>query len=706
MAREQQVDLKTQVLEALYEHPSGLTRKQIAEAIKFTGSESRLYEAIRELVSARKIFEVREEGSGRGAPPIRYVSAAAKSALATAAGAREIKVSPRDLLESAEQEPDERSRREASEDVLHRIARGHLESERHAHAIIQAAPEMGEMNPIRLILDMLEWVVDDLNEIGRRVVQLTSEEQSLRAADALAAELQSSLDAVHRLFCRYYRLTEDVLSLPSAPSDFLSGEQARFNRDLAERQLSSRVFGERFMEVFTPEPVGDYAVGTDASVADIVLEHEQGSFIPPDPVAVTVSAAALRTRPGHEGLSYHEFDILPDDLRHYTDAQAAVRGLVISPLFRQMLPEEDFRHTRMAAMDMRQYAHDLRVAVRESRWRPLGEAPALDMVPRPGLVIRDGRLFPLVHRIKDFESGGLYGKIVREEINRFAQAFAQLVIVPGARTVYAAVVKNPELSWMSPLVFWYLHTRPSKDWKPGREAIYRPPLSDTAVVHLLFLGLAKSLSTLPDGMAFRTFRLARRYPDLLLGDDVGPPWSDKKARYINEDDEEEWRDWFAEHVENLQEQRRRRRIHITPLPLEEYDVLVGLCTCAGVAMGYGVPVRMYAPLVENADGAHFLLPRLETAFDFRNPKANLTGLDAVISWMTQGGCDLDEGHTQLDFQNAENGRGMPVLIPDVLVAAHEAAGFARSLLSEEFIDEVRKLVSALRARLGSHPQKT
>ena len=149
------------------------------------------------------------------------------------------------------------------------------------------------------------------------------------------------------------------------------------------------------------------------SVADIFLEHARGSFIPPDPVSVMTGAAALITRASSSpSFTYQDFDIFPDQLREYEDHRAAIDGLVISPLLRHILPEEDFKHSRLAAMDLRQYHEDFRIAVKQAKWRPVGSAPALGVNPRPSIIIRDGRLLPLVHRLKDFESDGLYGQIV------------------------------------------------------------------------------------------------------------------------------------------------------------------------------------------------------------------------------------------------------------------------------------------------------
>lgn len=67
--------------------------------------------------------------------------------------------------------------------------------------------------------------------------------------------------------------------------------------------------------------------------------------------------------------------------------------------------------------------------------------------------------------------------------------------------------------------------------------------------------------------------------------------------------------------------------------------------------------------------------------------------------MATGGCEMDRAHTQSAFDTGRE-QGLPVLVPDVVVYAHEAATFARSKLSEEVQDELRARISELRKWLG------
>jgi hypothetical protein len=425
----------------------------------------------------------------------------------------------------------------------------------------------------------------------------------------------------------------------------------------------------------------------------------RGSFIPPDPVSVMTGAAALVTRATVPPVfCYQDFDIFPDQLREYEDHSAAIEGLVISPLLRHILPEEDFKHSRLAAMDLRQYYEDFRIAVRQAKWRPVGGAPALGVMPRPALIIRDGRLLPLVHRLKDFESDGLYGQIVRNEVERFSQVIHQLT-GPSGEIVYGATVKSPEMSWLAPLVFWYLHVNKAKvDGRlvlPEEEEVYRARFADTAVSHLLFFGLAKQLDSLPPAVSFVTFRAMRRFSDIALEGDESFPLllSDNDGeRPLDEDSPDDWEEFLRLRVAEHRSRRRENTLEVA-----DYGPFVYLCSSVGVAMCYAAPVEAYGPLVAagTGEGAHFLLPRIEVAVLTKTPEKGDAHLKVLLTWMATGGCEMDRGHTHPAFDTGREA-GLPILVPDVIVAAHEAATFARDKMSEEVQDEIRSRIAELR----------
>ncbi len=609
--------------------------------------------------------------------------------------------------------------------VLHTIAEEHLESDNYAKAIIKVAPKLATENPVDLLIKMAKWMVENLNRLGEQATQAERRRDREQAAEILN-ELKLRLQWVRDYFQRLWRLhptppggaeEEEILYLPAQakyflPRDGRPGDRARLVQERARTHLEQRVRGNKVIDIITAQAeVYKAVVGTDASVADLMLEHAQGSFIPPDPVVVTVAAAALKTREKLDDpqnpIDYQDFDIFPDQLKGYADLAAASQGLVISPTLRAYIPEQDIKHTRLAAMDLRQYGEDLQVAMREANWRPFGGSPT-DMIPKPRMIIRDGRVFPLVHRIGDYENNSLYGIIVRSEIDKFEKVFHNTVLGSDG-IVYAAAVKNPEMSWLAPLVFWYLHYEQMESHKGklvvDEDQVYRPPFADTAVSHLLFLGLAKEQPELAKGQLFVTFRAFRRFSDIaVLGEtmirnvaaetslDEGPLY-----RLIRENDLEDWETYIVQRIE-----RKQQETYEGCLDREEYGSFLSLCSKAGVSMCYAAPLSCYIPLMlGDGQGSHFLIPRLEVAVDMASPgfSQEQRSLDGFLSWLAAGGWALDFAHTQSGFDMGDREQRLPILVPDVVIAAHETVTFARDVLGQEVQDEIRRLIVELRKRM-------
>ena len=247
-------------------------------------------------------------------------------------------------------------------------------------------------------------------------------------------------------------------------------------------------------------------------------------------------------------------------------------------------------------------------------------------------------------------------------------------------------MKSPEMSWLAPLVFWYLHVHKSKIDSslviPDEEEVYRARFADTAVSHLLFFGLAKKKETLPPGVSFVTFRAVRRFSDIALeGDESFPlllPDGDNGERRLDEDEQCDWEAFLQRRV--LEHRRRRRE---NTLDVGDYAPFVYLCANVGVAMCYAAPVGHYGPLVAagTGEGAHFLLPRIEVAVMTKAPDKGEVHLRTLLTWMATGGGEFDHGHTHPAFDTGRE-PGLPILVPDVIVAAHEAATFARDKISE------------------------
>ena len=309
--------------------------------------------------------------------------------------------------------------------------------------------------------------------------------------------------------------------------------------------------------------------------------------------------------------------------------------------------------------------------------------------------------FPSVHRLKDFEEDGLYGRIVQSEIRTYSVVTHLTQSRAGGRIVYGAVVKNPELSYLSPLIFWYLHKHKvevdGRPVAPEAGTVYTVPFTDTAVSHLIFLGVLKGdpPRDFSEGRIITTFRLLRRFSDIAEVEDFGPPTvreDDGTRRAVREHEQDDWELFFQQRIQEAGERGR------PTMDLEDYEPFIYLCAEVGVSMCYAAPCNAYEYLAGHGggEGGHFLLPRLENTV-LLSDWAKEKHLDGVLSWLATNGCAMDGAHTQTGYDQRDDG-GLPILVPDVIVSAHEATTFSRDKMSEEVQDEIHSLINDLRRR--------
>ncbi len=610
-----------------------------------------------------------------------------------------------DLRETEERSRWDQPEAYAAVSVLRKIAAGQLQEERVAHAIIEAAPELAKEDPVNLLLDMAEVLLADINH---KAVEYVTALRSGRfgSAEDTARTLDLQIFQVRRLFRDILHLGPDCLVLPTTNEIRRSAASATarlLNREEARKRLRLRVRGDRVVRLAGVEdlPVRiktrNFAIaGTDVSVADILLYHREGSFLPPRPVHVFAGAAALAASTVPSGISYVDYDIDPDRLERYDDERAAEEGYIIAPHLREYFAEDDLRHAKYAALSLRQYDEELRVLRDQADWRPVGRAPSLGVPPPIVLLIRDGRIFPTVHRFKDFESPGLYGRLVRRELSRFYEV-AHLVgpaTGPKSRVVYAGVVKTPEFTWLPPLVFYYLY-RTGRI--PTTELVYRSPIPDPLVAHLLFLGLARTnRGRFADRSVFRTFGLLRRFSDIADPGPIPPP----DLPEFDEDDPSSWKRYVERRLEQLKREGR-----VVEPDVEDYHDIIQLCSRVGALMVYAAPAGMYRPILHGSDG-HFLVPRWEVLAWLPELHRAESNLEALLCWISQGRLVPDEDHAW--FEEAPAAQLFP-LVPDVVVEAHEAAKFARTDFAEQIEETIRRLIrqmkqrTSLQRRRRTHP---
>ena len=254
---------------------------------------------------------------------------------------------------------------------------------------------------------------------------------------------------------------------------------------------------------------------------------------------------------------------------------------------------------------------------------------------------------------------------------------------------YTAVVKEPEFSWLSPIVFWYLYK--NRDLV-DIELVYRAPLPDNIMAHLLFLGLAKHRPeiTKAKGLVFRTFGMIRRFSDIAFERDDRPPRVDGAP--IDENDLYAWWDYIRHRLKKAEEEGRE-----PTLDVEDYRPFVRLCAKAGVLMAYGAPCAIYSPLITGRGSGHFLIPRLEAAARLEDLEHAERSLKALLAWLAEPArrtLDLDHARSNTE---GEDGTLAP-LVPNVIVEAHGAATFTRTEMGQAIEEEIRRWISRIRNR--------
>ena len=604
---------------------------------------------------------------------------------------------------------DEAERERMTVSVMEEIAHSHALKENYAKLVHDIAPALADENPVDLVLEIAAWVVNDLNNLAEGIRKAKFGEQSqiqrlTRELGFRRSKAASFLQRLWRLDCPIGNV-KGILDIPTV-QQMLGGDRVNFDAKAAKCRLQERIIGEKVIEIITaPENYHKAAVGTDASVGDVTVEHARGSFIPPTPATLFVSVGAMRVLDRQNALSYWDYDLDPRELRRYRDLDAAVDGLLISPHLRREVIT-DFRHLRSAAMELRQYSEELRIVQGQSRWHPISGALEIRHPPAITLLIRDGRIFPLVHRLDDYDGASapddiLYGEVVRREIRTFQSVFHNTAGNGRLGAIYAGAVKSPEYSWLAMIAFWYLYVK-------GRhqelvDAFYRPPLNDQAVTHLLFWGLADSKQEdvfSNERNTFVTFRVLRRFSDIALFPHPLPIIDDRGevTRTVQEDKEEDWVTYIKQHISEANQRYYQHKRGIPALTtIDEYAPFLRLCHRAGVAMFYAAPTRMYRSTL-NAR-AHFFTPRWEIAVDFQTEDLKSeTGrrIEGLMAWLVeQDGLVADESHAVGGFDEAVE--GLPLFVPNVVMEAHKMAGYGQKRHGDDVRNELQALVADIRA---------
>jgi len=704
-------ELKDRILSLMSNAEGGLKSSQIKEWLEESEnvkpSQRTVQMALRELAEEGELRRERVSDGSRGAPPYYYFCRGHP----VGEGESDIGGSESDEVFGEEDElfaevetvrgelrpPDEDENRQ---DLLVDIAQSHLQDSDYVRDIKEAAPDLAAEDPHDLLVEFLDWTVKTINAHGLELYRY-HRNGHLRQFSSEKDDLEGFVRWAKRYFQGILRLdamrseegeTVEVLHIPSVSEFYGDGVEdeedvpvATYDDDAVRKRLDQRVFGDRVISAWDiDESVGDTA-GTDASIADISIRNRQ-PLTTQTAFKLFTGAAALK----REGAHYTDFDFDPEGLRRYRHREAFKEGLLVSGRVYPELSEGQAEHAQYAAMDLRQYNENMRVVQDKANWQPVGDVDGqAGDLSGPDVLFGDGRVFPLVHQISDFETVNIYGDLVRNEIKHFAEMMSLVDdnyhLVDSA---FGGVVKHPGISWVTPLVFWYIDVKNGDHAPedPVPQDVYQPRLSDSMVPHLLFVGLAENGEELDEGQMFVTFRVLRRFHDMSLEDrDTPPTYTDDQGeeQLIDVDSVDAWMDFFEHKVED-----KADRGYETLDP-DQYKPFALMCANAGAVMCYSAPQGLYAGELEPSE-VRLLLPRFEVATS--PPRAAPDELQRVLSSFARNP-KLDADHASVDFSSISD---LPVLVPSVIIESDKAAKFARNSMGTGIRDELRQVIEDLR----------
>lgn len=686
------------IVELVEQYRDGLTFDELYRALADSGegiSHRNLRERLK-LLTADGVVETAARPSDVGRPSTVYRSRTANSQMRLF---DDSEIRTREEVESEFLPTEDRNRLTEEHGYLAEIGIDHLSRDRLVEAVRLSVPDLAQADPVELILDFADWTVNFLRNL--RSQALSALARGARGEmEAPVREYEFVANAARNYFRDLFRLHRglaegervfEVREVGYALDPSISDDQVVFfDRARAEPVLRSRIVGDRVIGIErelnhfgTPEQGTGFrvtTVATDASIIPIrVKTRPRGSYELPETLLIFAGAAAQVQTMGTGIARLVDHDLDQGFLATRDEVQAAEQGWMITEFIQEVIGEGHSKYAISAAQEFRQYRRDADVLLNRISWRG---APGLRSEPADVLV-RDGRLFPLVHRLRDYEAGGLYGRIVRNEVQEFAEACRRALEDHDFLT-YGAFVKQPVAYFLAPLVFWFCRCKLGMTDQVRERAIFRPPLGDSLLSYILLRQFLSNRDPEPQTFA-TTFRVLRRYTDLATTEELPRlPVAPTGYRLVREGDEEDW----AAYLKHRREDRSRRweeRIEETP-PIQEreYSALRFLGYRVGILMGFALPGdgRFVSSLP-------YRLPRVEVLVDlarseeawqsqFRRLLSAFTGPDSLVP---------DDDHP--------DGSSIQLIIPQACREAHRAAVFADDVHRREIERRLTDAVGAI-----------
>ena len=156
----QVTDLSAAILALLKGRAAGMEVEPIIETLKSRDGEVSprgVRNLLNRMADENRLVRRKKKGSGRGTPPFVFYHPDAapreRTLFDDAIDGPAARLQSRDDTEQDALETEEKSRLERARSVLANIAKGHLNEERYARAIIEAAPKIAEEDPVELLIE-------------------------------------------------------------------------------------------------------------------------------------------------------------------------------------------------------------------------------------------------------------------------------------------------------------------------------------------------------------------------------------------------------------------------------------------------------------------------------------------------------------------------------------------------------------------------
>lgn len=660
----------------------GLPADEVHDRVTNNGaniSERRIKEVLRDMHKEGELSRAPENDGTRGRPAYRYRQDSDGDGGSGNVAVRSVHV-------RGEFDPQEDE--DLPEGVYWDVVDEQLDSSQIVENVKRISTEIADEDPVDLLTEMAEWTISRLEEYGDELIKKLREGNT-GLVRALRSEYEDLADWADYYFHRFYRLPgrddhqPTALHIPNVEEYIDAGKNTdeespspAIDVEKVKTHLSDRVFGDTLIDTVKIKDEVTDAVGTDASVSTVSLPSPS-RLAPETTFDLFVGAAALE----QENRRFHDFDFNPRSIRDFRHREAFRDGLLISEKTLPLSEGERVKAQR-AAMDLRQYRQCHRVIDDDTDWQPYGNFDdELSDYSGPDVMFMDGRLTPLVHLLSEFIKPDLYGELVRREIREFAK-LADYADDDDWQTdtVFAGVVKRPGISWLAPIVFWYMQTHSEDVAEFDISNVYRPPLSDVVLPHILFAGLSEAEGAPDDDEVYTTARVLRRYSDNSIPKYDLPP-VDADDNPIDITERSSWMKYF----ENVQQRRANRGQETIEFEDFERFGFAELCANVGTLMCYAGPPNLYQQ--QSPDAAR--LPRMEVLV---NPPTDASDkLQQAISLFVKTTTE-DREHAAEDFSTMND---LPVIVPSVITQSDEAAKIASDRMREEVSRNIQRLVSAL-----------